>query len=44
MGSVWKAVHETLQRPFAVKFLKDYDDNAARLEDRFLAEARLASP
>jgi hypothetical protein len=43
MGAVWKAVHETLDRPFAVKFLKDYEDNAARLEDRFLVEARLSA-
>jgi eukaryotic-like serine/threonine-protein kinase len=43
MGAVWKAVHETLDRPFAVKFLKDYDANSARLEERFIAEARLAA-
>ena len=43
MGSVWKAVHETLDRVFAVKFLKDYEDNAARVQERFLAEARLSA-
>ncbi len=43
MGSVWKAVHQTLGRPFAVKFLKAYGMNASVLEDRFLREARLAA-
>jgi serine/threonine protein kinase len=43
MGSVWMAVHETLGRPFAVKFLKDYQDRNARGEDRFLVEARLSA-
>ena len=43
MGSVWKAVHVTLERPFAVKFLKDTGAQTARLEDRFLNEARRAA-
>jgi serine/threonine protein kinase len=43
MGSVWKAMHETLERPFAVKFLKDYEVDSVRLEDRFLAEARVSA-
>src|SRR4029453_6818833 len=43
MGSVWRAVHETFSRPFAVKFLKDYGPPAALLEERFLNEARLAA-
>src|SRR5688572_13825887 len=43
MGSVWKAVHQTLGRPFAVKFLKSYGMTADRLEERFLQEARLAA-
>jgi serine/threonine protein kinase len=42
MGSVWLAVHETLSCPFAVKFLKDHEAGH-RVEDRFLAEARLAA-
>jgi serine/threonine protein kinase len=43
MGSVWKAMHETLERPFAVKFLKDYELDSARLEDRFVTEARVSA-
>ncbi|HEY0708969.1 MAG TPA: protein kinase [Polyangia bacterium] len=43
MGSVWKAMHETLERPFAVKFLKDYECDSTRLEDRFLSEARVSA-
>ncbi|HEY0711049.1 MAG TPA: serine/threonine-protein kinase, partial [Polyangia bacterium] len=43
MGSVWKAMHETLERPFAVKFLKDYELDSERLEDRFLTEARVSA-
>lgn len=43
MGSVWKAVHQTLGRPFAVKFLKALGMNADRMEKRFFQEARLAA-
>ena len=45
MGSVWKAVHETLGRPFAVKFLKQYgvEDDGELAQERFLREARLAA-
>src|SRR4051794_26309839 len=43
MGSVWLAFHESLGCPFAVKFLKDFDDNAGSLEERFVAEARLSA-
>jgi serine/threonine-protein kinase len=43
MGSVWKAVHHTLGRGFAVKFLKCAGHSAERLEERFLREARLAA-
>jgi serine/threonine protein kinase len=42
MGSVWLAEHQTLSCPFAVKFLKDHEAGH-RVEDRFLAEARLAA-
>jgi serine/threonine protein kinase len=43
MGSVWKAVHRTLGRPFAIKFLKPYDLDVERQQERFLQEARLAA-
>jgi serine/threonine-protein kinase len=43
MGCVWKATHVTLGRTFAVKFLKAYDTDGARREERFLREARLAA-
>jgi eukaryotic-like serine/threonine-protein kinase len=43
MGSVWKAVHVTLRRPFAVKFLKPYAADADRMRERFSREARLAA-
>jgi serine/threonine-protein kinase len=41
MGSVWKAVHTTLGRPFAVKFLKSAGSGAKVLEERFLREAKM---
>jgi serine/threonine protein kinase len=43
MGCVWKATHVTLGRTFAVKFLKPYDTDGVRREERFLREARLAA-
>src|SRR4051812_12776834 len=43
MGSVWRAVHVKLQRPFAVKFLKPYADDPTRMHERFFREARLAA-
>jgi serine/threonine protein kinase len=43
MGCVWSATHLALGRTFAVKFLKPYDLDAARSEERFLREARLAA-
>jgi serine/threonine protein kinase len=43
MGAVWKAVHEPLGKPFALKFLKDIDDHTACLHDRFLSEARISA-
>lgn len=41
MGSVWKALHRTLERPFAVKFLKSAGSGAKVLEERFLREAKM---
>lgn len=43
MGSVWRAVHEGLGRPFAVKFLKATGPNNRKVQDRFFREARLAA-
>jgi serine/threonine protein kinase len=43
MGCVWSATHLALGRTFAVKFLKPYDLDRARSEERFLREARLAA-
>jgi tRNA A-37 threonylcarbamoyl transferase component Bud32 len=43
MGTVWKAVHTTLRRPFAIKFLKAYDADATLVQERFSREARLAA-
>ncbi len=43
MGAVWRAQHETLDRPFAIKLLKHCSDDVNRLEHRFFAEARLAA-
>jgi len=44
MGSVWSAVHETLGRSAAVKFLTaSADDDPETASARFVAEARMAA-
>jgi serine/threonine-protein kinase len=43
MGSVWRAQHRTLGRSFAIKFLKTNLMGGELLEQRFLAEARMAA-
>jgi serine/threonine protein kinase len=43
MATVWRAVHTTLDRPVAVKFLEAVGVHARQLADRFLQEAKLAA-
>jgi serine/threonine-protein kinase len=43
MGTVWLAQHLTLERPFAVKFLKTPTVSTFRLRERFIREARLTA-
>ena len=43
MATVWRAVHTTLDRPVAVKFLEAVGVHAQQLADRFLQEAKLAA-
>ncbi len=42
-GTVWKSVHNSLGRPFAVKFLKREGPNTDVAELRFMREAQLAA-
>jgi serine/threonine protein kinase len=43
MGSVWGAVHQTLGREVAVKFLHAQTDHVSSLAERFVSEARMAA-
>lgn len=43
MATVWRAVHTTLDRPVAVKFLEAVGTGATQLAERFLQEAKLAA-
>jgi serine/threonine protein kinase len=43
MGSVWAALHQTLGREVAVKFLQPQAANSQVLEDRFESEARMVA-
>jgi hypothetical protein len=43
MATVWKAVHTTLDRPIAVKFLEAVGTSSQQLAERFLQEAKLAA-
>jgi len=43
MGTVWLAQHLTLERPFALKFLKTPAVGTFRLLERFMREARLTA-
>lgn len=43
MATVWRAVHTTLDRPVAVKFLEAVGTGAGALAERFLQEAKLAA-
>jgi eukaryotic-like serine/threonine-protein kinase len=43
MGSVWGAVHETLGREVAVKFLHPQTRHVASMTERFVSEARMAA-
>jgi len=43
MATVWKAVHTTLDRAVAVKFLEAVGTHAQNLSERFLREAKLAA-
>ena len=43
MGSVWAAVHETLDRTVAIKFLRPSGVNADMASARFVAEAKSAA-
>ena len=43
MATVWRAVHTTLDRPVAVKFLEAVGTGAGQLAERFLQEAKLAA-
>lgn len=43
MATVWRAVHTTLDRPVAVKFLEAVGTQAQKLAERFLQEAKLAA-
>jgi serine/threonine-protein kinase len=43
MGSVWAAVHETLGREVAVKFLQPQDAGNPVLTDRFVSEAHMVA-
>jgi eukaryotic-like serine/threonine-protein kinase len=41
MGSVWLAVHETLEREVAIKFMRSDDETTPAIRQRFIAEARV---
>ena len=43
MGAVWAAVHETLGREVAVKFLHPQSEHTASLTERFVSEARMVA-
>ncbi|HEY2733942.1 MAG TPA: serine/threonine-protein kinase, partial [Polyangiales bacterium] len=43
MGAVWAAVHQTLGREVAVKFLHPQTDHTASLTERFVSEARMVA-
>ncbi|HJL20025.1 MAG TPA: protein kinase [Sandaracinaceae bacterium LLY-WYZ-13_1] len=43
MATVWRAVHTTLDRPVAVKFLEAVGAQSQQLAARFLREAKLAA-
>lgn len=43
MATIWRAVHTTLDRPVAVKFLEAVGTSAQELAKRFLNEAKLAA-
>ncbi len=43
MATVWRAVHTTLDRPVAVKFLEAVGTGAEQLAERFLQEAKTAA-
>jgi serine/threonine protein kinase len=43
MGSVWAALHQTLGREVAVKFLQSQVANTQVLEDRFESEAKMVA-
>lgn len=43
MATVWRAVHTTLDRPVAVKFLEAVGTGSEELAARFLQEAKLAA-
>lgn len=43
MATIWRAVHTTLDRPVAVKFLEAVGIEAEKLAQRFLQEAKLAA-
>lgn len=43
MATVWRAVHTTLDRPVAVKFLEAVGTGSQQLAERFLEEAKLAA-
>lgn len=43
MGAVWEAVHETLERPVAVKFLKPWANADEAREERFVSEAQMVA-
>jgi serine/threonine-protein kinase len=41
MGSVWLAVHESLEREVAIKFMRRDDETTPAIRQRFIAEARV---
>jgi serine/threonine-protein kinase len=43
MGAVWEAVHEALERPVAVKFLKPWTNGDPARSARFVSEARMVA-
>jgi serine/threonine protein kinase len=43
MGAVWAAVHQTLGREVAVKFLHPQAEHSASLTERFVSEARMVA-
>jgi eukaryotic-like serine/threonine-protein kinase len=43
MGAVWEALHETLERPVAVKFLKPWTNADEARAERFVSEAQMVA-